>query len=116
MLTLSDEYIEKLKDKIAALVPGNDILNYRALQSVLRFDSRLEDTVKEWINGNGNADYVLHGILGIQEVMSRLDFPFLTACGIISACMDFDTEKIKYQKYFNCYCQKIIKYNHTLKV
>ncbi len=30
MLTLSDEYIEKLKDKIAALVPGNDILNYRA--------------------------------------------------------------------------------------
>ena len=98
MLTLSDEYIEKLKNKITALVPGNDILNHRALQSVLRFDSRLEDTVKEWIDGNDNADYVLHGILGIQEVMSRLDFPFLTACGIISACMDFDTEKIKYQK------------------
>lgn len=98
MLTLSDEYIEKLKNKITALVPGNDILNYRALQSVLRFDSRLEDTVKEWIDGNDNADYVLHGILGIQEVMSRLDFPFLTACGIISVCMDLDAEKIKYRK------------------
>lgn len=98
MLTLSDEYIEKLKNKITALVPGNDILNHRALQSVLRFDSRLEDTVKEWIDGNDNADYVLHGILGIQEVMSRLDFPFLTACSIISACMDLDAEKIKYRK------------------
>lgn len=98
MLTLSDGYIEKLKNRIAAPAPGDDILNYRALQAVLRFDSRLEDTVKEWIDGNDNADYVLHGILGIQEVMSRLDFPFLTSCGIISACMDLVAEKIKYRK------------------
>lgn len=98
MLTLSDRYIKMLKNKLDTLYPGQDASNAETLKSILRFDSRLENTIKEWIDGNDSADYVIREMFGIQEVMARLEFSFFAASSIINLCIDENEEKIKYYK------------------
>ncbi len=98
MIILTKEYLDKLNIRLksSTVYSGKD--TQKLIRIVMGFDQCMEETIKKWIDGDGDVEYILCGILSVHDVMNRLNVDFLQACSIVNSYINDDISDIEFCK------------------